>query len=36
MTQLRLTYFDSPGRAEPVRIALFVAGLAFEDRRLNL
>ncbi len=35
MTQLRLTYFDSPGRAEPVRIALFFAGLAFEDRRLK-
>ncbi len=35
MTQLRLTYFDAPGRAEPVRIALFVAGLSFEDRRLK-
>ena len=35
MTQLRLTYFDAPGRAEPVRIALFLAGVAFEDRRLN-
>lgn len=35
MTQLRLTYFDSPGRAEPLRIALFVAGVAFEDRRLK-
>jgi prostaglandin-H2 D-isomerase / glutathione transferase len=35
MTQLRLTYFDSPGRAEPLRIALFVAGVPFEDRRLK-
>lgn len=35
MPQLRLTYFDSPGRAEPVRIALFAAGLPFEDRRLK-
>lgn len=35
MTQLRLSYFDSPGRAEPVRIALALAGLPFEDRRLK-
>lgn len=35
MTQLRLTYFDSPGRAEPVRIALFLAKLPFEDRRVK-
>lgn len=35
MTQLRLTYFDAPGRAEPVRIALNLAGLEFEDRRLK-
>jgi glutathione S-transferase len=33
--QLRLTYFDTPGRAEPVRVALFIAGLPFEDRRLK-
>jgi glutathione S-transferase len=33
--QLRLTYFDAPGRAEPVRIALTLAGQAFEDRRLS-
>lgn len=35
MTQLRLTYFDAPGRAEPVRIALALAGLPYEDRRLK-
>lgn len=35
MSQLRLTYFDSAGRAEPVRIALFIAGIPFEDRRLK-
>jgi glutathione S-transferase len=34
MPQLRLTYFDSPGRAEPVRIALSLGGIEFEDRRL--
>lgn len=35
MPTLRLTYFDGPGRAEPVRIALFLADLPFEDRRLK-
>ncbi len=35
MSKLRLTYFDAPGRAEPVRIALTLAGVEFEDRRLN-
>ena len=35
MTTLTLTYFDAPGRAEPVRIALFMAGLPFEDHRLK-
>jgi prostaglandin-H2 D-isomerase / glutathione transferase len=35
MSTLRLTYFDAPGRAEPVRIALTLGGIAFEDRRLN-
>lgn len=35
MPRLRLTYFDAPGRAEPVRIALHLAGLPFEDRRLK-
>lgn len=35
MPTLELTYFDSPGRAEPIRIALHIAGLAFTDRRLK-
>ena len=32
---LQLTYFDSPGRAEPIRVALVLAKLPFEDRRLK-
>ena len=35
MTQIRLTYFEGAGRAEPVRIALCLAKLPFEDRRLK-
>ncbi len=35
MPQLRLTYFDSPGRAEPLRVALSLAKIPFEDRRLK-
>lgn len=35
MPTLRLTYFDSPGRAEPVRIALFLANVPFEDHRIK-
>lgn len=35
MPKIVLTYFDAPGRAEPIRIALFIAGLPFEDRRLK-
>ena len=35
MSTIRLTYFDAPGRAEPLRILLTIAGLPFEDRRLS-
>ncbi len=35
MPVFRLTYFDSPGRAEPIRLAMFLAKLPFEDRRLK-
>jgi len=35
MPSLTLTYFDAPGRAESVRVALFIAGVPFEDRRLS-
>ncbi len=35
MPKLKLTYFDAPGRAEPIRIVLRMAGLSFEDERLN-
>ncbi|KAI8912262.1 glutathione S-transferase [Powellomyces hirtus] len=30
---LKLTYFDMKGRGEPIRLALTVAGLAFDDHR---
>ena len=36
MTAFKLTYFDfHGGRAEPARLALHMAGLAFEDHRLS-
>lgn len=35
MPTLKLTYFDSPGRAEPLRVAMHMGNLAFEDKRLN-
>lgn len=35
MTSLTLTYFDAPGRAEAVRVAAALGGVAFEDERLS-
>ena len=36
MTQLTLTYFDvHGGRGEPVRLALHIGGIAFEDKRFG-
>ncbi len=35
MPALQLTYFDGPGRAEPLRIALTIAGIPFEDHRIK-
>lgn len=35
MPKLALTYFDSPGRAEPVRVALRLGGVPFDDVRLT-
>ena len=36
MNKIKLTYFDfDGGRAEPIRIALSIGGIAFEDRRLS-
>jgi len=35
MPQLELIYFNGPGRAEPVRVALFLGGIPFEDTRID-
>lgn len=35
MPSVRLTYFTSAGRAEPVRLVLTLGGVPFEDRRLT-
>lgn len=33
--KIRLTYFDAPGRAEPVRLVLRMASVPFEDHRVD-
>lgn len=35
MPTLKLTYFNAPGRAEPVRLVLRMANVAFEDHRVD-
>jgi glutathione S-transferase len=35
MPQITLTYFDAPGRAEPVRLALRLGGVPFTDTRVD-
>lgn len=35
MPKLKLTYFNMPGRAEPVRLALKINGIDFEDNRIS-
>jgi glutathione S-transferase len=37
MAKLKLTYFDfDGGRGEPARLALFIAGVPFEDKRIGV
>lgn len=35
MSELKLTYFDLRGRAEPIRLALLLGGVPFEDDRIG-
>jgi glutathione S-transferase len=35
MPTFRLSYFDGPGRAEPIRIALRISGISFDDHRFK-
>jgi hypothetical protein len=34
-SEIKLIYFDTEGRAEPIRLALFVGGIPFEDKRIS-
>ena len=37
MSKVKLTYFDfDGGRGEPIRIALSIGGIDFEDHRIRL
>lgn len=37
MAKLKLTYFDfDGGRGEPIRLALHIGGIAFEDHRISM
>lgn len=33
--KLKLTYFPRPGRGEPIRLALHIGGIPFEDERIS-
>lgn len=35
MPQLKITYFDFGGRAEPARLAMHIGGIAFDDHRFG-
>ena len=35
MPQLKITYFDFGGRAEPARLAMHIGGIAFDDYRFG-
>ncbi|CAM9329103.1 unnamed protein product [Discosporangium mesarthrocarpum] len=35
MPSITLTYFDAAGRAEPARLAFFIGGVEFEDKRVG-
>ena len=35
MPSYKLTYWEGPGRAEPVRLAFVVGGIPFEDVRVD-
>eukprot|EP01091_Cochliopodium_minus_P021197 TRINITY_DN95_c0_g3_i1.p1 TRINITY_DN95_c0_g3~~TRINITY_DN95_c0_g3_i1.p1 ORF type:complete len:214 (+),score=81.93 TRINITY_DN95_c0_g3_i1:72-713(+) len=35
MSNLKITYFNAEGRAEPIRLALFIGGIEFDDERID-